>query len=299
MNRRANPHPGSAPTRFGYSAAGVVLAAGQGAGAFNRGMRVACMGGGYASHASRIVVPKNMVLPLPENLSFAEGSFACLAATALQAVRRAEIEFGHNVLVMGLGIVGQLACQEARASGAHVMGIDRIPMRVRLAKRFGTDSAINGAKEDPVEVARKFTRGAGMDAAIIAFGGEGAKAVQQCLETMKTAPDTHRMGVISIVGGLNFNASFPTAFGNIDVRASSRPGPGYHDKAWEFGRDYPPVFVRWTTLRNMEECLRFASEGRLKFSHLISRRIPLDAAPGVIEGMLEKPGNILGLILEP
>lgn len=290
----------SAPGRpFGYGNAGVVLGVGAGVKDVKRGMRVACMGGGYALHATHVVVPVNLTAPIPEGLSFDEAAFAHLAATGLHAVRRGQVQFGNNALVMGLGIVGQLTAQFARASGAHVMGVDRIRMRREAAQRWGIDRTSDAGSDAVIAGAGEFTGGKGIEVAFVAFGGEATDAMQTIARTLVTAPDTHRMGTIVIVGGARFESSWPVPFGNVDVRASSRPGPGYHDDAWEHGADYPKGFVVWTTRRNLEESLRAAAEGRVDFKGLITHAAALNSAPEACEEIIEHPDRALGVILRP
>jgi len=297
--RRANPNPKAEAKPFGYGNAGVVLEVGKGVEGVKPGDRLACMGGGYAIHGSHVVMPKNMVTPIPEGLSFDEAAFAHLAATALHAVRRSQIQFGQNVAVFGLGIIGQIISQISRLCGGHVMSIDLVDMRLDIARKCGAHLTVNAAKQDPVELAKDFTRGYGMDIAHLAFGGDVTPAVEQVKKMLKISPDGHRMGVIVIVGWAQFSGEFPVPFGNVDIRASSRPGPGYHDEAWEYGRDYPPVFVEWTTKRNMEECLRFAADGLLDFESLITHRLALDDAPSGCEELIESPNTAMGVILHP
>lgn len=297
--RRQNPDP-SAPTRpFGYANSGVVLEAGEGCEEFEPGMRVACMGAGYALHASHACVPKNLCVPLPEGVSFEEGAFCHLAATALQAIRRTAPELGEWGAVFGLGIIGQVACQLARLSGCFVMGLDMLQKRLEIARKNGADRVVDASTEDPVEAAREFTKGEGLDWAIIAFGGEATETLERAVSMMKTAPDGHKMGRITIVGGCEAKIKFPTPLGNMDIRASSRTGPGYHDEAWERGADYPPVFVRWDTRRNLRLVLRLISEGRLNVKSLITHTFPLDKAPEACELLIEHPDEALGVILKP
>lgn len=295
--RRANPVD-RPPRAFGYGNAGVVVDVGEGVRGLTPGMRVACMGAGYALHASHVLVPQNLVVPMPEGQSFEEAAFAHLAATGLWAVRRAEVEIGQNVAVFGLGLVGQIAAQFARVGGGRVMAIDRVPLRLAAAERCGADLAIDFSAGDLGKAAAEFTAGHGMDAAILAFGGDANAAIRSAVSILKVAPDTHPYGVISIVGGASFEASWPVNFGNVDVRASSRPGPGYHDEAWEHGADYPPVFVPWTTRRNLEVCLDYAAAGRIHFGPLITHRAPLDDAAAACEELIAHPDRALGVILE-
>lgn len=115
---------------------------------------------------------------------------------------------------------------------------------------------------------------------------------------MKTAPDTHRMGRIIIVGGAAITQHFPTALGHIDIRPSCRTGFGYHDKAYERGADYPPVIVPWTTRRNLEEVLRLMEEGRLEVKPLITHRFKLQEAAEACDALIERPHEAIGVILQ-
>jgi threonine dehydrogenase-like Zn-dependent dehydrogenase len=257
------------------------------------------MGGGYAQHASHAAAPVNLTVPIPEGVSFQEAAFCHLAATALHAVRRAEIQFGENVAVSGLGVVGQLAAQLARLSGAHVVGLDRFAKRLDVAKACGADAAVNVTEGDPVPRVSEFCRGHGLDAGILAFGGEATAALEQLYAMMRPTPDTHRWGRIVVVGGATVTVSLAAALGNVDIRSSARTGYGYHDEAWEHGADYPEVVVRWTTQRNLQECLRAVAEGRLRVQPLVSDVFPLHEAPAACEKIVASPQDTLGVVLRP
>jgi threonine dehydrogenase-like Zn-dependent dehydrogenase len=192
-----------------------------------------------------------------------------------------------------------MTTQIARISGAHVMGLDRFPLRLETAKGTGSDIVVNAQSEDPVELAKEFTRGYGMDAAFICFGGDANEAFRQIVQMMKKSPDTHIMGRTVIVGGASISHGFGASLGNMDIRSSARPGPGYHDEEYERGADYPPVFVQWTTRRNLEETLRFAVEGKLKIKPLISHEFSLDEAPEACEKIIQTPQETLGVVLKP
>ena len=178
------------------------------------------------------------------------------------------------------------------------MAMDLYPLRLDIARRCGADLAANPEETDPVAASREFSRGYGMDCGIIAFGGDATGAFSQIAKSLKQAPDTHKMGRIVIVGGARIAHGFAAGLGNVDVRSSARPGPGYHDEAWEHGRNYPPVFVEWTTKRNIEECLRLIQEGRLDVKSIITHRYPIDEAPEACEQLIEHPDEALGVILD-
>jgi threonine dehydrogenase-like Zn-dependent dehydrogenase len=281
---------------FGYQNAGVVIAVSEGCEEFQVGQRVASMGGGYAQHATHANVPINMTVALPDSVSFEEGALNSLAATSLNAVRRAKLQLGENALVVGLGVVGQFVAQLAKINGAHVLGADRLPLRLDVAKATGIE--VCGVDTSFVEKAPEFTRGYGMDAAFVCFGGNATATFKEIVKVMKRAPDTHAYGCIVLVGGATVEHSFGAALGNLDIRSAARTGPGYHDEAWEHGETYPKVFVPWTTKRNLEEVMGWIVSGQLQVKPLISHCVPLSQGPDVCRTIIEHPEQTLGVVLK-
>ena len=298
-NRRLRPNPAAPASEFGYQNAGVIAGLGAGCEGLKVGQRVACMGiKGAAPHGTHGWTPKNLCFPIPDSMSFEEAAFNHLAATSLQAIRRAELQIGEYVAVVGQGVVGQIACQLASICGCRVIAMDQLPMRLEVARRCGADLTVNTAEGDPVEAVREFTRGNGLDAAIMAFGGDGSAVFQMLLKMMMRSPDTHQMGRIVVVGGCTINASYAAAAGNIDLRSAARTGPGFLDPEWEHGKDYPPVFIRWNTRRNVQLCLDLIAAGRLRVKPLITHRFPLSRAPEACEELISHPERSLGVVLE-
>jgi len=291
-----NPNPDAEPRPFGYQNAGVVLQVGEGVEEFKPGDRVACMGGGYAMHTNYAVVPHNLCVALPDTVTFAQGAYNHLAATALMALRRGTTQFGEYVAVLGLGVVGQLTAMLHQLAGRFVIGWDMIPMRNEVAEGWGIDATLLVGQEDEVEVTKEFTRGYGLDASVIAFGGNADKALETVTRCMKLSPDGHHMGTIVVVGGAHFHC--PAVTTNLDIRRSSRTGPGYHDEPWEYGPAYPPVFMRWTTRTNLELCIRLISEGRMDVDCLTTHTIKLQDAEAGIADIMQDPDGILGVIFE-
>ncbi len=296
--KRRRERPGSEARQrpFGYTNAGVVVGTEGDCDEFVIGDRVAGMGGGYALHATAACIPHNLCAKIPDTVTYAEAASVHLAATALHAVQRGRIRIGENVVVAGLGIVGQFACQIAKTAGAYVMGLDRLPLRIGIAENAGIHRAVNVSETDPIPIAQEFTGGYGMDCGIIAFGGDATSAFQQIRETLKTAPDTHKMGRIVIVGGASITHGFAAGLGNVDVISAARTGPGYHDEAYEHGADYPPVFVPWPTQRNLALSLRLMSEGKVQVQPLITDVVPIDQASEACEKLIQTPNEALGVI---
>ncbi len=299
--RRENPGSETRQRPFGYTNAGVVIGKNGACDEFEIGDRVSGMGGGYALHATHACVPHNLCAKIPDNVSDEAAASNHLAATALHAVQRGQVRIGENVVVAGLGIVGQFACQIARAAGAYVIGLDRLPLRIQIAERcIGAASdrhrALNVSETDPIPIATAFTEGYGMDCGIIAFGGDATGAFQQIRAMLKTAPDTHKVGRIVIVGGASITHGFAAGLGNVDVISAARTGPGYHDEEYEHGAEYPPVFVPWPTQRNLELALRMMSERKIRVDPLITDVIPIDSAAEGCERLIQTPNEALGVV---
>jgi len=286
----SEPHP------FGYANSGIVEEVGDGVNQFQIGDRIACMGAGYALHSNYAVVPHNLCVRLPDNVTFAQGAYGHLAATAVHVYRRGQSGFGEFAAVVGLGVLGQLCAMVHQMAGSLVIGWDTIPFRTKIANNWGIDAVAIPKQEDEVELTRKFTTQQGLDTAVIAFGGDANVAIEQLQKCFKSSPDGHLMGRLMIPGGAYFD--FPRLITNMDICRVGRTGFGYHDEAWEFGNDYPPVVMRWTTQTNLKLCMRLISEGKLDVNVLTTHTIPLQNAESRMAKIIQEPDKMLGIVFE-
>src|SRR4029453_10937684 len=119
-----------------------------------------------ANHAELLWVPSNLCVKIPDGVAFDEAAFSTIGAIALQGVRQAEARFGETIVVIGLGLIGQLTVQLLRASGCRVIGIDIDPWKVELAQQHGADLARLRSSDAPGQTLQ-LTDGRGPDAVII------------------------------------------------------------------------------------------------------------------------------------
>jgi threonine dehydrogenase-like Zn-dependent dehydrogenase len=290
------PAASASPKPFGYSNAGVVVEVGEGVTRFKPGDRIACIGAGYALHSNYVVVPHHLCTPLPANVTFAQGSYAMLGATAIQALRRGEPEFGEYTAIVGMGLLGQITARMYQLAGNYVIGWDTNPFALDVARRWGIDATVQVGAGDVRAVTERFTRGNGLDAAVLAFGGNADQAYQSITQCLKCSPDGHRMGRIMVVGLASFNVQWLPS--NADIRIAARTGPGYHDEQWEVGPDYPPVWMRWTTRTNLELVMRLISEGKLNVDCLTTHTVPLSTMDRSIQDLIREPGRVLGVVFD-
>lgn len=156
------------PKSLGYSTAGVVLAVDDDVDEFKPGDRVACAGAGYALHADIVAVPRNLCVKIPDSVSFEEAAFTTVGAIAMQGLRQANPTLGERVVVIGLGLIGQLTVQMLKANGCFVIGVDLDDKPIENAiKISGADIALSGKKQDVKSIVMEITKGFGADAVII------------------------------------------------------------------------------------------------------------------------------------
>ena len=142
----------------GYCCAGYVEKVGSAVKHFKHGDRVCCFAEGVG-HRQIGNVKVSRVAHIPDEMPFDYAAFNGLAQTSMQGVRKCAIELGEAVLVYGLGIVGQLALQFAKAAGAcPAIGAARDPEKIRIAQKCGADLVLNCADSDLKELVAPYTK---------------------------------------------------------------------------------------------------------------------------------------------
>ena len=258
---------------LGYSAAGIVTAVAEDVSAFHVGDRVACAGVGFASHAEVLSVPKNLCVHLPERVSFEDGAYGTLGAIALQGVRLAESTLGESVVVIGLGLVGQLTVQLLKANGCRVFGLDLDPARVSLARELGADHAEISSDTAPNSI-HNWTKGRGADAVLITAATDSNQPVELA------ATVSRLKGRVIVVGMTGLDIPRQPFFSReLKLIISRSYGPGRYDPDYEEkGHDYPLPYVRWTEKRNIESFLELVADKRVNVDRLTTHRFRIEEA---------------------
>src|SRR5258708_1460528 len=256
---------------LGYSCAGVAIAVGQNVQEFQPGDRVACGGGGYASHCEVNFVPKNLAVRVPDSVQLDAASLTTIGAIALQGFRQSQAVLGETVAVIGAGLVGVLTIQLAKAAGCRVIAIDLDMERAQRAKTLGADLALCSSDSHTPLRAKEFAR-YGVDAAIITAATNSAEPVELAAEI---ARDRGRIIVLGAVG-LGVSRQ-PMYMKELSVALSRSYGPGRYDPQYEeAGTDYPIGYVRWTEKRNMEAFLELLASGAINVTPLLERRFSVE-----------------------
>ena len=271
---RANP---------GYALAGEIILAGPNSAGLAPGDRVIAL----MNHASLSLASADpwTTLKIPDSLSYAEATFLPLASVALHAIRRARIELGETFLIIGMGLIGQIAVSLAKMQGAHqVIAMDLMEKRLEIARSRGADITINPTYEDPQQKVFAATR------------GEGAPVILDASGNTRVIPKAFRLaaigGRIVCVGIINENVTFnfykEFMQRELSLIAASQPRcPTTQNIYW-----------RWTQQANRQFLLDLMASGKLDVSGLISDRLDAGQAPQAYERLCQGEAESMGILLE-
>jgi L-iditol 2-dehydrogenase len=269
------------PQYPGYSNAGIIIDVGQKVSRFKRGDRVVSR----KSHASHVIASKNELMMIPDGLSFDEATFFALGSIALQGIRKAGIELGESVVVLGQGLVGQLALQLAKLSGGMpVIGVDLFDYRLDLSSKNGADYVLNPLEVDLEKETSKVT------------GGKGASVVIEATGNPEVIPIAFKL-----VGG----------YGRVVILGSPRGTskvnfyPEIHKKAiciigaHESTRPmYESSHGWWTQRDDSSLVLRLISSSRLNVKDLITVKMGFHEAQDAYAKLVKEKNSVLGIVLD-
>lgn len=275
-----------APLVFGHEPAGEIVAVGAGVHDVREGDRVfvhhhapcgtcrACQRGHYVhcktwrstnlrpgAMAEYFAVPAaNLArdtLVLPDGVSFEAGSLIEPTACVVKSLRRGALASGETVVVVGLGIMGQLHVVLAKEQGATVIGIDRVPFRLQRARELGADAVVDISREEAAAGVREHTNGAMADVVVVGPGS---------IEAMQGGIDLAGPGARVVL----FTTSRP------EERLSVSPFRLYFDEvsivpSYSCGPD------------DTRRALDLIESGRVPLDSLVTHRFPLDRVADAIK----------------
>ncbi len=268
----------------GYCCAGYVNEIGKGVTGFQKGDRV-CAFALDIGHREIGNVPVHKVVKIPERVSFAHAAFVPLGQVAMQAVRKCNIELGEAAAILGLGIIGLLAMQLAKAAGAlPVIGLDRNPIRLKLAGQLGADLVLDNSAEKFREEILQMTEGKGIPVVLEGTGFPSVieEACQLCA----------KMGRVSLLGStrglseINFYR---------DVHKKGLTLIGSHAECIPIQESYPK---HWTYHDDAACFLKLIQSERINIEKMIDLRVRVDEVVPVYDRLVNWDKNLLGVIIE-
>ena len=276
---------------LGYSSTGIVEDVSDSNGLFRAGDRVACMGVGFASHAEYAVVPVQLAAKLPQIVSSEVGAFGALACIAMQGIRRLELSPGETIVVIGLGLIGQLTIQIGTALGFRMLGLDLNAEKAKLARESGALDAWQPAESTDVARVQRWTEGHGADGVVICASAKSDQPLNLGFDLCRPR------GRVSVVGDVGLGAARAKMYRKeLEMRLSCSYGPGRYDPGYELeGRDYPIAYARWTEGRNLALYLDLLDRELLHVERLVSRKYPIVEATAAYHA-IKSQDNVYGVL---
>lgn len=278
----------------GYSVSGIVVQTGTDITGIKPGDSVAAAGGGYAIHADYVLVPKNLVVKIPDGVTLEEASSATIGAIALHGVHRAALTIGEYCTVIGCGIIGLFTVQILKSAGIKVAAVDLDQRRLGFAKEFGAELIINPSVEDEVITIRNWSEGMGVDAVIF------TAAVGKPEPLASSFKMCRRKGKVVLVGTAPIEIKRQDIYPDeIDFLISTSYGPGRYDKYYEeAGNDYPYAYVRWTENRNIQEFLRLIQNKSVNVRSIIDNTFSIEEATAAFGSLANSSNKPLIVLLK-
>lgn len=250
------------PSSSGYSGSGIITDVGEGVTDFVVGDRVMVHGGGHRQYCT---VDKKEVVKVSDNVDLKYAAFTIIAGFSLAAVRKANIEIGHNCLVCGLGLLGLFSVQYLKLCGAlNIIVSDPIPERRELALELGADYAFDPTKPDYIDNVKAVTGYNGVDSVIEVTGNPNA--LRSCLKCTKKFGKVVLLGCTRKITEVDFyNDVHRPGIELIGAHSGARPSlesrPG-----------------NWTEMDDCRVTLNYLAKGALNFERIISDvHSPIDA----------------------
>lgn len=251
------------PRAGGYSSAGTVVAVGEGVTDLQPGDRVAVF---WSKHATYVNVSTQELLKLPEDVPFEEAALWNIATFPLAAIRKCRLEMGESAIVMGQGVLGQMAVMLLRAAGAvPIIAVDPVEHKRQQALKIGADYALNPFDPDFAQQVKDLTGGGAQVGIEVTGVGAGLNGILDCMK---------KFGRVALLGCTR-NSDFTVDY----YRKVHGPGItliGAHTQA------RPPMDSApgwWTEADDRKTLMNLYRLGRLKLSSLVDEtRSPKECA---------------------
>jgi L-iditol 2-dehydrogenase/L-gulonate 5-dehydrogenase len=230
--------------------------------------------GGFAQ---RVAVPAHACFQLPKEVSLHDAALTELFSLGIHACRRAQIEPGDVVVILGAGKLGLAILSIARRSGADTIVVtDRLAQRLTVAKELGADVVLDVARVDPVAEVMKLTGGEGADRVIEAVG--------------------HAVPGITGKQPMTEAAAMVRSAGRVVVLGQ---GPDEEPVFWKpFVWKEAEIIASRVTLGEFPRTLRMLARGLLPVQKIVTHELPLERVAEAFALMLDPGAQAIKVLLE-
>jgi alcohol dehydrogenase, propanol-preferring len=225
--------------------------------------------GGFAEY---LVVPARNAFLIPETIPFAQAALiADAVATPFHALKRASVQTGESVLIVGIGGLGVHAVQIARVMGAaQVVAMDISAEKLELAQKIGATAIINPQTENLQERTSDLTGGRGFDVTVELIG---------LTSTIRQTIDSTALGGRAVIVGICPEEVGLSPYHDLLLKERTIMGSADQSRA-----DFPVIIT-------------LVSQGRIDLSHSVTHELPLDHVNRGLEMLKKKDRDLVRLVV--
>jgi len=226
----------------------------------------------HGAFAEYVAVPRRIIYPLPDALSFEHAAMIEAVSVAVHAVGRTPVKLGDTAVVVGSGMIGLLVVQTLRLAGcSRIIAVDVDEKRLQVAAELGAGICLNARKLDvPSAIVRDYTSGRGADVAVEAVGN--TQALQTALASLRKG------GILTLIGNLSPKVELPLQ--SVVTRQISLLG------SCASSGEYPA-------------CIDLLSRKAIRVDPLISAVAPLTEGAAWFERLHKGDPGTMKVILQP
>jgi 2-desacetyl-2-hydroxyethyl bacteriochlorophyllide A dehydrogenase len=274
------------PWKSGYANIGIALDAGEKYRSLI-GRRVYSNGPHASAHRYSTDVQLRLVAPVPEGLPLEEAVAARMAMVAITGLDASTPAYIRWVVVIGLGMVGNLAAQLYRLTGAQVIGVDPSEARRKTALACGIPHAISGTEDEVAAQVRQITGGTMANVSVDAVGHSAV--------AMQAVRLTADCGEVIVLGTprVDVAGNLTEVFSAAHIRWVTIKG----SLEWNVPTE-PALPHQYSQRKKLEAIFAWIADGRLNLKPLITHTLRPAQIKTAYEGLLHKKDEYVGVVLK-
>lgn len=276
---------------LGHSCSGRIIAVGKKVTQFRPGDYVACAGNGFANHADVVCIPESFAVKIKNKSLLQEASFIAIGGLAFDNIKKAQLQIGQTVCIVGLDILGLLTAQIAKLSGCKVIGIDTNEYNLAKAQELGITTVLNQKLDNIEQEMSYLTNHAGVDCTII------TKHMDQVLQHAVNFAKQQGRIVLSQCKkpiNLNYNQLYLKEINIVNIQStlkdeltlSEQQLDNYHDSFFGITPEY---------CKSLATFINLLEDGLISTKPLISHTISINNVQEAYKTVQTK--DVLGLVL--
>ncbi len=274
------------PAPLGYAAVSEVAAAGEAVTEYAVGDVILST----TPHAGIAAVEEEWTSgKVPEGVDLRVAPLVHIALISITALRRAAAELGDAAVVVGQGLVGNLAAQLFLGQGCRVIAVDRLASRLEISRKCGVETTIDASSGDPVQAVKDLTEGRGAEIVVEATGSP-----QAALMGVQMAARNGEMILLGTPRG-SFEADIVPLLRAVHRYDPNLTMKGAHGSSLP---SKPHPMLKHSVARNARIVLDLVRRGGLALEPLVSKVAKPADAPAVYAELRAHPERVMGVIFD-